>query len=158
MASSARSSRTSRASWATSYFDVATGVFAYQLAVVVDDLAMCITDVVRGADLVASTPRQIWLAGVLGEQAPRYHHVPLVVAPSGARLEKRTPGSSVRALRDAGVAPERIVGVLAHGVGLAANPFPRSAGEVLHDHPDRPVVWRKETWPLPPPSAWVAAD
>ncbi len=68
------------------------GVFAYQLAVVVDDAAMRITDVVRGADLIGSTPRQLWLARSIGAMPPRYAHVPLVVAPDGTRLEKRAGG------------------------------------------------------------------
>ncbi|HXN30286.1 MAG TPA: tRNA glutamyl-Q(34) synthetase GluQRS, partial [Polyangiaceae bacterium] len=96
----------------------ADGVFSYQLAVVVDDVAMGITDVVRGADLIASTPRQIWLADALGARPPRYAHVPLVVTEGGARLEKRTPGAIVRELREAGVPAARILGELAHGLGL----------------------------------------
>ena len=106
------------------------GVFAYQLAVVVDDAAMAITDVVRGADLVGSTPRQIWLARALGRAPPRYAHVPLVVAPDGARLEKRTRGATVRGLRDAGVPAASIVGRLAHGLGLWPNRSPVSAVEL----------------------------
>jgi glutamyl-tRNA synthetase len=124
------------------------GVFAYQLAVVVDDLAMGITDVVRGADLVPSTPRQIWLASVLGGRAPRYGHVALVVAPDGGRLEKRTPGAVVRALREAGVAPERVVGELAYGLGLARTPSPARPREVAAASVARPIGWRREPWPM----------
>src|SRR6202041_3147188 len=80
------------------------GVFAYQLAVVVDDLAMGISDVIRGADLASSTPRQVLLARLLGGAPPRYAHLPLVVATDGARLAKRTGGASVHALREAGIA------------------------------------------------------
>ncbi len=94
------------------------GVFSYQLAVVVDDLAMGVTDVVRGADLLASTPRQIWLARALGACAPRYGHVPMVVAADGSRLQKRTAGSVVRDLRDTGLSADAVVGELAHGLGL----------------------------------------
>ena len=123
------------------------GVFAYQLAVVVDDLAMGITDVVRGADLAMSTPRQILLARMLGCEAPRYWHVPLVLAADGERLAKRTPGASVRALREAGVAPEEILGELAHGLGITPSPEPRGASSLLacarsHSAGLSPRAWR----------------
>lgn len=81
------------------------GVYAYQLAVVVDDLAMGISEVVRGADLLASTPRQVLLAEMLGGTAPRFAHVPLVVDTDGARLQKRAPSYTLAALRAAGMAP-----------------------------------------------------
>jgi glutamyl-queuosine tRNA(Asp) synthetase len=85
------------------------GVFAYQLAVAIDDADMGITKVVRGRDLLASTPRQLYLMSQLNELSPpTYAHVPLVVAPGGERLSKRTPKSRVRELRDAKV-PQRIV-------------------------------------------------
>ena len=142
------------------------GVFAYQLAVVVDDAAMGITDVVRGADLVASTPRQIWLLRMLGATVPRYAHVPLVVAHDGARLEKRTRGATVRGLREAGVPAEKIVAELARGLGLwpgregasgmssaAADPTvlapdQASALEVARASASAPIPWRHEPWPI----------
>jgi glutamyl-tRNA synthetase len=65
------------------------GAFAYNLAVVVDDAASGIGEVVRGADLVDSTPRQLWLADALGVAAPTYAHVPLVLGPDRRRLAKR---------------------------------------------------------------------
>jgi glutamyl-tRNA synthetase len=125
------------------------GMFAYQLAVVVDDLAADVTDVVRGADLVASTPRQIWLARELGREPPRYTHVPLVVAPDGGRLEKRTRSVTVRELREAGVAAERVIGELAHGLGLTPMPAPATAGEVARLCAGRPIRWRRDPWPAP---------
>jgi len=112
------------------------GVFAYQLAVTVDDAAMRISDVVRGADLLSSTPRQILLARMLGAPAPRYWHVPLVGATDGTRLAKRTPGGTIRELREAGFAAEEIVQTLREG--LHAN-----------------GRWRTDPWPIP--AAWCRA-
>jgi glutamyl-tRNA synthetase len=125
------------------------GVFAYQLAVVVDDLAMGITDVMRGGDLVSSTPRQVWLARMLRAAPPRYGHLPLVVAPDGSRLEKRTRGASVRELRDRGVPPERILGELAFGLGLSPTPSPASARSIVASAGDAPIHWRRDPWPIP---------
>jgi glutamyl-tRNA synthetase len=122
-------------------------VFAYQLVVVVDDLAMGVTDVVRGADLVGSTPRQIWLARALAQEPPRYTHVPLVVAQDGARLEKRTAGATVRGLREAGVRPERVAGALAEGLGLRASSGPVTPREVAAAADA--LVWRREPWRIP---------
>ncbi len=68
----------------------ADGMFAYQLAVVVDDAAQGITHVVRGADLLASTPRQIWLQRQLGLATPSYLHHPIAILPSGEKLSKQT--------------------------------------------------------------------
>jgi glutamyl-tRNA synthetase len=65
------------------------GAFAYNLAVVVDDAAQGVREVVRGADLLASTPRQLWLGARLGVSAPRHAHAPLMLGPDGARLAKR---------------------------------------------------------------------
>jgi glutamyl-tRNA synthetase len=78
------------------------GVFAYQLAVVVDDLTMGITEIVRGADLASSAPRQALLARLLGGEPPRFAHIPLLLGPDGARLAKRAPGMTLRDQRDAG--------------------------------------------------------
>ena len=125
------------------------GVFAYQLAVVVDDVAAAITDVVRGADLIASTPRQIWLMRALEETPPRYAHVPLVVASDGARLEKRHAALAVRALRNEGVSPTRMLGSLAHGLGLAATDALATAEEIARGCAGRRIPWRRDPWPAP---------
>jgi glutamyl-Q tRNA(Asp) synthetase len=68
----------------------ADGVFAYQLAVVVDDAAQGITDIVRGADLIDSTTRQIWLQQLLGGATPSYAHLPVALNPAGEKLSKQT--------------------------------------------------------------------
>jgi glutamyl-tRNA synthetase len=125
------------------------GVFAYQLAVVVDDLAMGITDVVRGADLVSSTPRQMWLARALGGEPPRYTHVALVVAPDGGRLEKRRGSVTVRELRAAGVSAEQVIGELACGLGLATTNAPTTAHALATAWAGRDIPWRREPWPIP---------
>jgi len=96
----------------------ADGMIAYQLAVVVDDAAMGITHVLRGADLLDSTPRQLALYEALGLKAPEFAHVPLMLGPDGARLAKRHGTVSVAELRERGIAPEKLVGYLAYVSGL----------------------------------------
>ncbi len=93
------------------------GVYAYQLAVVVDDLAMGVTEVVRGLDLLDSTARQILLIRALGGDVPAYAHLPLLVDERGEKLSKRTDALTVRSLREAGVRPEALVGWLAAALG-----------------------------------------
>jgi glutamyl-tRNA synthetase len=96
------------------------GVAAYQLAVVVDDAAMEITHVVRGADLLSSTARQILLFRALDLPEPRFLHVPLMMGPDGQRLAKRHGAVSLGELRERGAAPAAVVGWLASTCGLAA--------------------------------------
>jgi glutamyl-tRNA synthetase len=96
------------------------GVFAYQLAVAVDDLLMAIDCVVRGADLASSTPRQLAIMRALGasnDDVPAYEHLPLVVDSSGARIAKRTAGSRIRGLREGGVTKDEVIAVLAGAKG-----------------------------------------
>lgn len=107
------------------------GVYAYQLAVVVDDALMGITEVTRGSDLLSSTPRQIYLQQLLGYAAPSYCHVPLLCAPDGRRLSKRESDLTLRALRETGVTPEEIVGKLAHAAGLIDRYEPIRAWELI---------------------------
>ena len=97
------------------------GVFAYQLAVVVDDAQMGITQVVRGRDLLGSVARQTYLHQLLGYRPPSFAHVPLLVAPDGRRLSKRERDLDLGALQKAGVTPQRVVGKLAHCLGLVEN-------------------------------------
>jgi glutamyl-tRNA synthetase len=98
------------------------GLYAYQLAVVVDDLAMGVTEVVRGRDLLSSTGRQVQLLSALGGTPPAYAHLPLLFSPNGGKLSKRDGALAVRALRQEGVAAERIVGYLAWSLGLLERP------------------------------------
>lgn len=93
---------------------------SYQLAVVVDDWLQGVTDVVRGEDLLNSTPRQLWIASRLGIQAPRrYWHLPLLVGADGRRLAKRHGDSRIAHFRELGVSPGRIRTVLGHWCGCA---------------------------------------
>jgi len=97
----------------------ADGQHAYQLAVVVDDMAMGITEVVRGADLLDSTPRQIALYEALGATPPAFLHVPLVLDAHGVRLAKRHGATPIAEMRARGVSKQTILGALAHSLGLA---------------------------------------
>ncbi len=105
------------------------GVYAYQLAVVVDDVAMRITEVVRGYDLLTSAPRQALLAELLGAAPPGFAHVPLVVDAGGVRLEKRSATTTVAGLRAAGATAADVVGRVAGGLGLV----PRHRAASLND-------------------------
>jgi len=114
-------------------FVVATkaGLPAYQFAVVVDDMRQGVTDVVRGDDLLDSTARQIWLYRCIypGRALPRWWHLPLVVGPDGRRLAKRHGDTRLSYYREQDVAPERIIGLLAHWSGLLPTPQPKSAAD-----------------------------
>ena len=102
------------------------GAFAYQLAVVVDDIAMGVTQVVRGRDLLDSTPRQLYLYRLLGARPPAYYHVPLLLAPDGRRLSKRERDLDLGALR-ARYGAEEILGRLAFLTGLRETAAPVEA-------------------------------
>ena len=107
------------------------GVVAYQLAVVVDDALMGVTQVVRGRDLLGSCARQVYLGRLLGFEAPEYGHVPLLVAPDGRRLAKREKDLDLGAIRARGVRPERVVSALARTAGLAEPGWEGSAAELV---------------------------
>ena len=106
------------------------GVYAYHLAVVVDDAAMRVTDVVRGADLLDSTPRQIALQRALGAPTPGYFHVPLMTDFRGERLAKRGGAPSLAAMRESGVPAGRVLSDLATSLGWAV-PREVSARELI---------------------------
>ena len=114
------------------YLRRADGVFAYQLAVVVDDALMGVTQVVRGADLLSSTARQLYLYRLLGLQAPTFAHCPLLLAADGRRLSKRDGDQSLENLRAKYTAPE-IIGKLAYAYGLQPEPAPRTPESLVPD-------------------------
>lgn len=106
------------------------GLYAYQLAVVADDAAMGITEVVRGRDLLSSTPQQLYLQEVLDFPHPSYCHLPLLLAPDGRRLSKREGDLSLRALSKR-YRSQEIVGLLAHWAGLLDTPRPVDPGDLI---------------------------
>ena len=110
----------------------ADGVAAYQLAVVVDDGTEGVTEVVRGRDLLSSTPVQLYLYELLGLTPPRFYHVPMLLAPDGRRLSKRDRDLDFGYLRQH-FSPEEIIGLLAHLAGLLERWEPVSARELACD-------------------------
>ena len=129
-----------------------SGLPSYQLAVVVDDIRQGITEVVRGDDLLSSTARQNLLYEMFNQTEraaeckehgcpyqspstttalPRYWHLPLVVGPDGRRLAKRHGDSRISYYRDQGVAPERLLGLLAYYCALTRERKPMDAFEFL---------------------------
>lgn len=104
---------------------------AYQLAVVVDDHAMEVTEVLRGDDLLPSAFRQLELYDLFGWRPPRFAHVPLVVGEDGRRLAKRHGDTRLSTLRDQGLSAPRLVGWLAWTCGLLERPEPITPRELL---------------------------
>ncbi|WP_427005680.1 tRNA glutamyl-Q(34) synthetase GluQRS [Pseudarthrobacter sp. H2] len=118
------------------------GVTAYNLAVVVDDAAQGIDQVVRGDDLLPSTPRQAYLASLLELPVPEYAHVPLVLNADGARLAKRDGAVTLAELAVAGVRVEEVRDALLASLGLPAGPLERALA--VFDPaalPREPWVW-----------------
>lgn len=107
------------------------GVFAYQLAVVLDDAMMGVTQVVRGRDLLSSTPLQIYLHRLLGANPPAFYHVPLLLARDGRRLSKREKDLDIGALRAYGLSAAEIVGRTAYLAGLLSHPEPAMPRDLL---------------------------
>lgn len=106
------------------------GAWAYQLAVVVDDALMGINEVVRGCDLLLSSPQQIYLAQQLGFDPPHFTHLPLLCNKQGQRLSKRDQSLDMAALRTSNT-PEEIIGMLAHAAGLQQSNEPITAQELV---------------------------
>ena len=109
------------------------GVYAYQLAVVVDDADMGVNEVVRGCDLLGSTARQMYLQDLLGYAHPSYAHVPLLVAPDGRRLSKRDRDCDVGVLREHFGTPGALLGRLAYVAGLVPSPESRTADQLVDE-------------------------
>ena len=107
------------------------GIFAYQLASVVDDISLGVTDVLRGADLLDSTARQIALFDALSEAPPRFWHVPLMIDSKGEKLAKRDGSQSLQVWRDQGKSAAEVIGKLAASVGLVSDNAVLSADELL---------------------------
>lgn len=107
------------------------GVAAYNLAVVVDDAALGVDQVVRGDDLLDSAPRQAWLAGLLGVTVPSYAHVALALGPSGERLAKRHGAVTLADLADEGVTASDVLGRIAVSLRLAEPGEPITPARLL---------------------------
>lgn len=107
------------------------GIYAYQLAVVIDDGAQGITEVLRGRDLLDSTPRQLYLYRLLGLKPPVFSHIPLLLSPDGRRLSKRDRDLDLGMLRTQYRSPEPLLGYLASLAGLLDRPFPVSANDLV---------------------------
>ncbi len=125
------------------------GTPAYQLAVIVDDHDSGVTEVVRGADLIFSTYRQLSLLQQLGWPAPSYCHVPLMVGSDGRRLAKRHGDTRLSRLRERGFSAEQVVGYLAWTLGMQSEVQPLSASD---------LVGRLELTLLPKRPTVVTAD
>ncbi len=126
----------------------ADGVIAYQLAVVVDDIADGITDVVRGEDLASNTARQILLQGRLGVSTPRYLHVPLVVGADGEKLSKQNGAEAVETGTPAAALAATQAAGSALGIHVRAGNLPDWLAQAT-------LAWR-DLWPMPRPMAMSA--
>lgn len=106
------------------------GIYAYQLAVVIDDALMGVTEVIRGRDLLSSSAPQLYLYSLLGFKPPQFGHLPLLTAPNGRRLAKRDMDLDMGALRSR-YTPEEVIGRLAFLAGLIDKEEPVKAAELL---------------------------
>jgi len=109
----------------------ADGEWAYQLAVVADDLAMEISEVVRGDDLLPSTAAQVWLYHLLQQPAPQFLHVPLLLDAQGQRLSKRSGALTLGEIQKTGLRPESLLGFFAYSLGLLPKAEAISLAELL---------------------------
>ena len=126
------------------------GAPAYQLAVVVDDADQGVSEVVRGADLVDSTPRQILLYNLLDLPAPRYAHVPLVLGPDGQRLAKRHGAVTLADRQAAGETPEEVLAWMATSLGLAEPKEKPSLPDLLERFDPACLPQEQTIWPPTP--------
>lgn len=125
------------------------GVPAYNLAVVVDDAAQGVEQVVRADDLASSAPRQRHLADLLGLPPVTYAHVPLVLGPTGRRLAKRDGAVTLADQRALGRSPADVCGLLAHSLGLLAAPEPCTPADLVAAFD--PSRLPRAPWRLAPP-------
>jgi glutamyl-tRNA synthetase len=125
------------------------GAFAYNLAVVADDGAQGVGEVVRGDDLLDSTPRQLWLAERLGLAAPAFAHVPLVLGHDGARLAKRHGAVTLADRREQGESADDVRARLAASVGLTTSPAERPSASQLAERFDPDAFAPPPSGPLP---------
>ena len=121
------------------------GVPAYNLAVVIDDAAQGVVEIVRGDDLLTSTPRQVLLQQLLGLPTPRYRHIPLAVNSHGQRLAKRDGAVTMSQLAATGVTPAAVLGICASSLGLSVPGETITVAALLdrfdfHRIPDNPWV------------------
>ncbi len=107
------------------------GMFAYQLAVVVDDALTGVNEVVRGRDLLSSTPRQMYLYRLLGFEPPHFYHIPLLLREDGTRLAKRDSALDLGALRDRFSSPAPLIGMLAYTAGLLSRFEPLDVEDLI---------------------------
>ena len=131
------------------------GVWAYNFACVVDDIAQGVDQVCRGDDLLASAPRQAWLTALLGARPPEYAHVGLAVNPDGQRLAKRDGAVTLADLRAKGHSVDDVRSLLAASLGLADPGEPVTMGQ-LADRFD-PATLRHGTWIVDPVGARTPA-
>ena len=121
------------------------GIPSYQLATVVDDAAMGVTQVIRGDDLISSTPRQLVLYQALGLKPPRFGHVPLVIGQDGRRLAKRNESIKLQTLRKAGISPKRILSWIGRSIGCDIKESEQTSDLIGHFRADNlsphPVVF-----------------
>ena len=127
------------------------GTPSYQLAVVVDDHEMEVSEVLRGDDLLPSAFRQLALYDFFGWKPPQFAHVPLVVGPDGRRLAKRHGDTRLSEIRKRHVGPEKLLGLLAWSCGLRTNTAPTTATELLAEFdlsrlPRTPFIFTPEMW------------
>ncbi|MBD5232827.1 MAG: tRNA glutamyl-Q(34) synthetase GluQRS [Bacteroidales bacterium] len=122
------------------------GVWAYQLAVVVDDACMGVTEVVRGADLLLSAAQQIYLYGLFGLTPPEHAHLPLLCNSSGQRLSKRDGAMAMDALRST-LSPEEVLGRVAFLAGVIPHDEAISLVELLHEFSWDKIVDKTKSTP-----------
>jgi glutamyl-tRNA synthetase len=117
----------------------ADGLIAYHLATAVDELALGISDVLRGADLWSATGAQVAVMGVLGHAPPRYGHVPLWHDNQGQRLSKREGSAGLSGLRAQGLDAPGVIGLLAASAGLVPEGSRLSSNELLQEIDGSPM-------------------